>query len=51
MVIDSSAAMVADTGWKPIAGPPVRTSRVTPVSLPEESIRVPDTIFLATSTE
>ena len=50
MVIDSSAAMVAETGWKPMAGPPVRTSIVTPVSLPSESMSDPDTIFFSVST-
>ena len=42
--------MVADTGWKPMAGPPVRTSMSTPVSDPDESTSEPFTVFLPEST-
>jgi hypothetical protein len=34
MWIDLSVYMTAGTGWKPTAGPPLRTSIFTPVSTP-----------------
>jgi hypothetical protein len=36
-VIDRSAYIWADTGWKPMAGPPARISSFTPVSTPWET--------------
>ena len=45
-----SVAIVVDTGEYPMAGPPVRISRPTPVSLPSLSMRLPETIFFSMST-
>jgi hypothetical protein len=45
-VIDLSAYICAETCWKPIAGPPVRTSTLTPVSWPEATRGPRITFFL-----
>ena len=48
IVIDGSAAICAETGWLPIAGPPARISSRTPVSTPDATSG-PVTDFLLAS--
>jgi hypothetical protein len=49
-LIASSEYIWAVTVWKPIAGPPARTSSFTPVLSPAASISVPLTVLEPAST-
>jgi len=49
MVMLGSVAMVAEGPWNPVAGPPVRISRLMPVFAPLLVMRLPETTFFLVS--